>query len=245
MTGFLWISVIVALAIPLLTRGSYSTLLFDTRWDWSLLLAGGVALSLVCEHLPTPGGFDLGFGALVASYALLLCFCGRNVLRPGMAVILIGLAANAAAVTVNHGMPVRQPAKWIADGGIATTVRHHPTDSSTRLYWMTDVIYLPRLDEVISFGDLIIAIGLADLAFEASRRRRRRAPYVSGVTDRDDVAVTPAASRLRDVVGESATDELVRVLPRDARSSVQLAGDREPLEHVDDGSHATIGIPSP
>ena len=173
MTGFLWISVIVAVAIPLVTRGSYSTLVLHTRWEWSSLFAGGVLLAAVCEHLPVPGGFDLGFGALVASYALLLAFCGRNIARPGMAVLLIGLAANAAAVTVNHGMPVHQPAKWIAGGGITVTVWHHPNDSSTHLYWLGDVIYLPRLDEVISFGDLIIAMGLADLAYEGSRRRRR------------------------------------------------------------------------
>src|SRR6478736_2712442 len=84
MTGFLWISVMLALAIPLVTRGSYTALLFETRWEWSLLFLGGVALSVASEHVPSPGGFDLGFGALVASYALLLAFCGRNVRHVGV-----------------------------------------------------------------------------------------------------------------------------------------------------------------
>ncbi len=173
MTGFLWISVALALATPLVTRGSYAAMLLDTRWRWGLLFGAGVALSVVSEHLPSPGGHDLGFGALVASYALLLAFSGRNLLRTGMTVVLIGIACNAVAITVNHGMPVRVPYDWVVDGGLKPTVKHHATDSSTHLYWLTDVIYAPATNEVISFGDLILAVGLIDVAFHASRRRRR------------------------------------------------------------------------
>ena len=217
MTGFLGISIVVALAIPLVTRGSYSTLCFDTHWEWGLLLAGGIGLSFASDHLPSLLGFDVGFGALVASYALLLAFCGRNITRAGIAVVMIGLAANALAVTINHGMPVRVPTKWVAEGGLAPTVRHHATDGSTRLYWMTDVIYLPHVDEVISFGDLILAIGLADVAFECSRRRRHAAQQARAEQAGD------LGTAARYAVTPTPPDDLVRVLPRDDGRSVAVA----------------------
>jgi hypothetical protein len=232
-TGFLWIGVIVALAVPLVTRGSYAALLFDTRWEWAMLLAGGVALALASGHISPAGGFDIGFGALVAAYVLLLAFCGRNVVRTGMTVVLIGLAANALAITVNHGMPVKLAPRWAAHAEAGPTVLHHADDPSTHLYWITDVIYVPPIHEVISFGDLIIAVGLIDLAFHASRRRRRMA---GAAFDEHELADTAQIE-----VVAAGPDDLVRVLPRTGASG--RAAPDNPLERVDDGAHAPVGVP--
>ncbi|HEY1741505.1 MAG TPA: DUF5317 family protein, partial [Acidimicrobiia bacterium] len=206
MTGFLWIGVIIALAVPLITRGSYAALLLETRWEWAMLLVGGVALVFASGHISAAGRFDIAFGALVAGYVLLLAFCGRNLMRTGMTVVLIGLAANAVAITVNHGMPVKLAPRWVAHVDVGPTALQHPDDASTHLYWMTDVIYVPPIHEVVSFGDLLILVGLVDVTFEASRRRRRTA---ASRFDGHDLADT---AQLEVVPG--GPDDLVRVLPR-------------------------------
>ncbi|HEY1738193.1 MAG TPA: DUF5317 family protein [Acidimicrobiia bacterium] len=233
MTGFLWIGVIVALAVPLACHGSYAALILDTRWEWATLLAGGVALVLASGHISAEGGFDIGFGALVAGYVLLLAFCGRNVVRTGMTVVLIGLAANALAITVNHGMPVRVEPRWAAHVDAGPTVLQHPGDASTHLYWITDVIYVPPIHEVISFGDLIIAVGLIDVTFQASRRRRQTD---AGEFDEDDLADTAQFE-----VVPAGPDDLVRVLPRTEASS--RAAPHGALERIDDGAHPPVGVP--
>src|SRR5262249_8918301 len=114
---------------------------------------------------------------LVASYALILAFCGRNLIVRGMAVVLIGIAANALAIVVNHGMPVDVPREWIADGTYHPTVKHHARRSDDTLLPLTDIIVLRSpFASVLSFGDLIVAVGIIDVAFHASRPSRRRHP---------------------------------------------------------------------
>ena len=173
MTGFLTISVALALLAPAVSKGSYPALL-QQRWSWKSLLAGALILQAVADRLPHPGHYDLGFGALIASYVLLLAFCGRNLIKTGMAVVMIGIAINTATIATNHGMPVAVPNAWGQSTDFAPTVKHHAHSSETTLYWLSDVIYLRPTDQMISFGDLVLAIGLIDVAFHASRKRRTR-----------------------------------------------------------------------
>ena len=101
-----------------------------------------------------------------------------------MAIVLIGVACNATAITVNRGMPVDVPPDWLAKSWVEPTIKHHPQDSDDRLMFLGDIIVLRApFDAVISFGDLIIAVGLCDVTFHASRKRRRRAlPPTNGTT---------------------------------------------------------------
>jgi len=92
-------------------------------------------------------------------------------------------------------------------------VKHNATDSSTHLYWMTDVIYLPATDEVISFGDLILAIGLVNLAFHASRRRRRGV-FIDAL-GRHDVTSTIVTRR------EAAIDLVDTTTTTNGRASIE------------------------
>ena len=142
------------------------------------------ALQAFSEHTGSWHGHDLAFGVLVASLMLLLAFCARNAINTGMAVVMIGIALNTTAIVVNHGMPVRVPVAWEASGGLTATVKHHAASGHDRFEPITDIIFVPATDEVISFGDLILAIGLLDVAYHASRRRQRsliphRAPRAS------------------------------------------------------------------
>jgi hypothetical protein len=101
------------------------------------------------------------------------------------------------------------------------------------------VIYLPPTNEVISFGDLILAFGLIDVAYEASRRRRRTITR----SDATDALRATATDTVGLEVSESAPDELVRVLPRHERRSAEIAERNDALERVDDPARSSVGAP--
>jgi hypothetical protein len=177
--SFLGLVVLAAALCPLLTRGSYRRLA-EAPWRWGALLALGLALQLLLDTdlVSRSRWHDVGFGMLVASYVLLIGFCAGNLLVRGMAVVLIGVALNGFVVTINQGMPVRIPPDW-NKGKVDVTVKHHPRVHGDHLLVLTDIITLRRLDAVISFGDLIIAFGLVDATYWASRRARRSRARVS------------------------------------------------------------------
>ncbi|MCZ7534972.1 MAG: DUF5317 domain-containing protein [Acidimicrobiia bacterium] len=169
------VGVLAALLVPALTRGSYSRL--TEGWRVFPLLAAGFAIQTALDvfAIPEERWHDLGFGALVASYVLVLGFCAGNLLKRGMSIVLIGVACNALAIILNQGMPVAVPDDWARDGGIETTVKHHPQEPGDRLTALGDMIVLRAPTEtVLSFGDLIMLAGLIDVSFHASRRPRSR-----------------------------------------------------------------------
>lgn len=175
--GIMGVVVVVAMLVPLFTGGSYARL-GELRWPWATLLVLGFGLQIALELVALPGErmHDLGFGALVASYVLILGWCTANLLKRGMSIVLLGVALNALVITVNQGMPVDVPPAWERDHPVEATVKHHPQIDDDRLVFLGDIIVLPPpFDTVLSFGDLIMMVGLVDVTFHASRRPRRRA----------------------------------------------------------------------
>jgi hypothetical protein len=204
----LGIAMVAALLVPLLTHGSYRRLL-ATKVHWGWLLGGGLAIQIVLEYASPPRRYwhDVGFGLLVASYVLVLAFCARNLVLRGMSIVLIGIACNALVIVANQGMPVTIPPDWNPATNVAT-VKHHPQQPGERLLILSDFIVVNEpLNTVLSYGDLILAVGLCDVAYNASRdpqRRRRKArralqaraasappPPVNG----NGNGVTPASAR--------------------------------------------------
>ncbi|HWS44600.1 MAG TPA: DUF5317 family protein [Acidimicrobiia bacterium] len=170
------VAVGVALLLPLITRGSYSRLL-AVEWHWSGLLFCGLGIQIFLEFysLPRARWHDVGFGLLVASYVLILAFVARNYVLRGMGVVFVGIACNALVIVLNQGMPVRIPADWQRESWAQAAVKHHPQQPDDRLRVMTDIIVVREpFDAVLSFGDLILAVGLCDVAFHASRRPKPR-----------------------------------------------------------------------
>ncbi len=115
--------------------------------------------------------FDVGAwgSALVlVGAAALLVFAALNPQLVGIGVVAAGVAANALVIGVNAGMPVRPSAVIAAH--ITTRAdeptldygnRHHRQRASDRLLALSDIIALAPVHEVVSFGDLILAIGVA------------------------------------------------------------------------------------
>ncbi len=172
----LLIAVLVALAIPLVTRGSYARLL-GVEWHLGWLLFAGLGIQVLLEYvtIPREHWHDIGFGLLVASYVLILGFAARNFVLRGMGIVIIGIACNALVITLNQGMPVKIPAKWQNETWAEPTVKHHLQQPDDKLRFLSDIIVLEHpWDTVLSFGDLILAVGLCDLAYNASRRPKSR-----------------------------------------------------------------------
>ena len=104
----------------------------------------------------------------ISSYALLLGFGLTNLRIDGMGVVTVGIALNAAVIALNLGMPYRSP----AGHAVASTVKHRPERADDVATILSDRIVIPPLRVSISFGDLIIAVGLVDLCYRGSRRAR-------------------------------------------------------------------------
>src|SRR5713101_637509 len=103
------------------------------------------------------------FWLLVASCVLILAFAARNLVLRGMGIVLIGIACNALVITANQGMPVKIPPEWKNETWTQATVKHHPQQADDKLRFLSDIIVLKgRFDSVLSFGDLILLVGLCD-----------------------------------------------------------------------------------
>lgn len=188
--SFFLITVAVALGVALLTGGSLSRIL-DTklRASWSLFLA--LALQLALDLSGAGPSNDAAYVALVASYGLLLFFCGANLRLRGMSVVAIGIALNAAVIAVNEGMPVR------TSGMFEATAKHHAERPSDRLIPLADIIVVDEINQALSFGDLIMLVGLIDVLVHRSRavegraRRRDDAP-AAAIGSSSSPATSPA-----------------------------------------------------
>ena len=111
--------------------------------------------------------------------AVLLGFVLGNSHVTGVVVIGCGLLLNLVAVVLNNGMPVRGEAlvtAGVVDQDELATVslgapRHLETPSD-RLAVLGDVLPIPATRDVLSFGDLIVILGVGDAMRDLARRRR-------------------------------------------------------------------------
>jgi hypothetical protein len=174
------VALVVALVVVPLTRGSFRRLAgIEVQRVW--LLFAGLAIQVALELVDFPAAHreTAGFGLLLASYLALLGFCTSNLRLAGMGVVTIGVALNAFVIAANQGMPYR-----VAEGEEpAVTVKHRPERPGDVLPVLGDRIVLPDpVAASISFGDLILAVGLVELCYRNSRvprRARRRVPHPS------------------------------------------------------------------
>ena len=177
---FTILAVAAGLGIGLLAGGRPRHLAGRGLRAWPLL-AAGLGLQLLSGRVH--GG--TGTAALLGGYALLVAFAAANVAVVGMWLVGTGIAVNLVVIAVNSGMPVRPAAlvsAGVAEPGRAADVplaaKHHLERPSDRLMKLADVIPVAPLREVLSLGDVVTAVGTADvvahlLAPPAGRRGRR------------------------------------------------------------------------
>ena len=148
----------------------------ERSFRWWLLLPVGLVLQILVEF----DGVPAPFAVLLASYACLLLFVAANVRLTGMGVILVGIGLNALVIALNHGMPVRANAvraAQVVDIGepvIIDSVKHRLEEPDDRLVVLGDIIAVAPIQQVLSFGDLILSVGLVDLMVHLMRPDRRQ-----------------------------------------------------------------------
>jgi hypothetical protein len=162
---------------------------FEHLGAWSVtawwLLPAGAVLQLVPELLSVPGP-----GAwIVGSYVALGGFAAANLRLVGMGVVLAGLTLNLTVIVLNGAMPVR--AEALVAAGIVDPVgvggdleldlgaKRRLERPDDRLPVLGDIVPVPGIAEVLSFGDLVLAVGLADVVanlLRAPRQPRRPRP---------------------------------------------------------------------
>jgi Family of unknown function (DUF5317) len=178
----LWLALVlfIALVIAILRGGRLVNLGdIELRSWWLLVLA--IALQGGTLILPDTWSESVGVAMVLVSFILLMGMVLMNRDRPGMWLVGIGVLMNFTVIAVNGGMPVMSEAAQVASGftlvspDLAGSFKHVVLDASTRLTFLADVIPLRlwRLGQVISLGDVFLAVGLGSyLEFELRRPRR-------------------------------------------------------------------------
>lgn len=177
----LWLAVVlfIALVIAVLRGGRLVNLgdLELTAW-WLLFLSLG--LQFGTDLIPETSQ-GLGLTMILLSYGLLLLMVWLNRSKPGMWIAGLGVLMNLTVIAINGGMPVLAGAAEVASGftitapDLSDSFKHVPLDETSRLTFFADVIPLRivGIGEVISLGDIFLALGLG-MYLEHELRRPRR-----------------------------------------------------------------------
>ena len=169
---FYVVVLVLAVGVVKVTDGTYLRLA-ETRFSRGWLLAVGLGIQILLATLDMPAARlkDVGIAALLLSYVAILGFCVTNLRTRGIAVIGLGIALNAAVIALNLGMPYT-----VVDGlPRETTIKHRPERKTDILPVLSDrFAYGSPLNAAISIGDLVLGVGIIELAYANSRRVRRR-----------------------------------------------------------------------
>jgi hypothetical protein len=202
----------IGFLVSLALGGRFRHLAGKTFRLW-LLLPMGLLLQLLVEHDGAPAPYAL----LLLSYVCLIAFGIANWRLTGMWLIVLGFGLNFLCIAVNHGMPVSRTAIGSLDiEDPPTGVKHHLERPSDDLVFLGDNIPVPApVDEALSFGDMIMTVGVADLLFNLMQpprreRRRRRTSRPVPAVDKlakpplDNSPLSPDLQRVLDLVQAEA-----------------------------------------
>ena len=143
-----------------------------TPLRWPAVVLAGTVLAVVADRTDA-------VVVAVAAQVLLIAGVAANGHLVGTGVVAVGLGANLVPMLVDGGVPVR-PSAMVAAGiieqGEVVTVTgpRHVERPDDLVPWLGDALPIEPFRIVVSFGDLIVAIGLADVAAHAARPRRQR-----------------------------------------------------------------------
>jgi hypothetical protein len=189
---FIAVAIVAGIVIGLVRGGRFERLAEASFRLWPLLILGIVVQGAAA--FTADGAVPL----ILASYALLLAFTAVNLVHAGMGVVFVGIALNLVVIGVNGGMPVR--AEAIVAAGIVEheqipslefgSKRHLETDDD-RLTVLGDIIPVPVAEEVLSFGDLAMSVGVA--AVLVNLLRRRRGPVDLALSRRSEGSASPGS----------------------------------------------------
>ena len=181
---FIAAAIVVGVLVGMLRGGRFSNLGDAAFRVWPLLVLG-----IVVQGAAAFTG-DGTVPLILLSYVLLLTFCAANLHHAGMGVVFVGIGLNLLVIGVNGGMPVRHEA--IVAAGIVEAdevelldfgAKRHLETEDDRLELLGDIVPVPVVGEVLSFGDLAMSVGVA--AVLGNLLTKRRAPARAASTGSD------------------------------------------------------------
>lgn len=169
---FALLVVIVGLAVGLLAGGRLRNLL-ELELAWVGAVVAGLLLQVVVDLAATRGliGPPVATAGLVVSEVLVLAFVVANRSVPGMWIVGVGFALNAAVIVANGAMPVDPEAIRSLGGDAVRRLagKHELLTAGSPLPWLADRLPVPVLRVVLSVGDLVLGLGIVRLTVAALR----------------------------------------------------------------------------
>lgn len=171
---------VVLMVVFALLRGGSLESLANTRFRMPWLLFAGLGVQLAAD-LSAPAWLEgaAGVAVIIVSNLAVATFLFLNRSYAGTGLAAIGLLLNVLVISANGAMPVNPRAvrdaditESIEDAGI----KHEIMDEDTVLPWLGDTIGIPYIRELLSLGDVVLALGIARLVYarmtvEGSRGR--------------------------------------------------------------------------
>ncbi len=171
--------VLVVATLLALIRGGKLRNIIDVELNLWWLLPVGFLLQAATAWLPEDAAWAAGFGLgmILFSFFLLIVVVLANRVRAGMWLAGIGILMNFTVIALNGGMPVLAEAAFVASGFeqadlVIADYKHVELVSGTVLSVLADVIPLRLLGigQVISLGDVLLAVGLGQFLESELRR---------------------------------------------------------------------------
>ena len=164
------VGVVLAVGLSLL-RGGRLAEAARNEIHWLPVLVAGLLLQTLLDALAARGavGEAGSIALLLVSEAAVLAFCVRNWYRAGMALIALGFTLNVLVILANGGMPVSQEAIAALGGDPATATlvgKHVLMTDATILAFLGDVIPVGAVDMIVSWGDLVLLVGMVPFAHD-------------------------------------------------------------------------------
>ena len=178
----LWLALVLFIAMTVaLLRGGRLINLADIRLQMWWLLVLGFGLQAATGLLPDRDWTRSAATTMIlVSYVPLLILVLVNRRREGMWLAGLGILMNFSVIALNGGMPVLQEAAVVASGKFSAgslampplDFKHVVLDASTRLPFLADVMpmRLFGIGQVISLGDVLLAVGLGRFLEDELRR---------------------------------------------------------------------------
>lgn len=177
--------VAVAAGIVARLRGGSVDELAETTFRWTPLLLAGLVVQIGFIYWDPPWlGEAGGLAVVLVSNAVVGAWLYANRVLPGLTLAAAGMALNVVVIAANGAMPVLERSakaagvtRSLEDAGL----KHEPLDEDTVLPWLGDAIPIRPFQEVLSVGDVVLALGLARLV--DARMMARKQPRHSAATE--------------------------------------------------------------
>ena len=189
----LLLAVVIGLIAGIVRRGDFPTIL-NTQIYHPEFLASSIVCAFVVSATDVDSDGVIAFVALVGAFAFTL----MNLHLVGMVVISIGLALNLFVFILNFETPIRPNALVEAEivtaeeleRGVSISGHVELADSDTVLEILGDTFPIRLGEKVVSIGDLILLVGLANVTGNLMLGNQRRRYTYGQFWETDESAET-------------------------------------------------------